>query len=124
MNINNPSFLAGIGIGTLVTAAVTTYLHTRNDKSTESGAAAKQSSSAKSSPETKEEAAEKKKKAFQPVVNGVLDIPMAVMTDSYKAAHYLMYPEATEMVAYGEFRTSFNKQKDDSRFIFFGMRYG
>ncbi len=52
----------------------------------------------------------------------IASIPMAVMTDSYKATHFLMYPEAQEMVAYGEFRTSFGKRDDDQRFVFFGIR--
>jgi hypothetical protein len=28
-------------------------------------------------------------------------LPIAVLTDSYKAGHPLMYPNAQEMVAYG-----------------------
>ena len=49
-------------------------------------------------------------------------IPMAVMADSYKAGHFLMYPEAKEMVAYGEFRVPFPGM-NDNRFIFYGMDY-
>src|SRR5688572_15369365 len=52
-----------------------------------------------------------------------LGLPLSVLTDSYKASHFLMYPEAELMVAYGEFRGNFQKDKTDSRFIFYGMRY-
>ena len=34
-----------------------------------------------------------------------------------------MYPEAELMVAYGEFRAPFQKDPNDSRFVFYGMRY-
>jgi len=50
-------------------------------------------------------------------------IPLSVLTDSYKASHFLMYPDAQMMVAYGEFRASFAKDPEDSRFVFYGMRY-
>jgi nicotinic acid phosphoribosyltransferase len=50
-------------------------------------------------------------------------VPVSVLTDSYKASHYLMYPEAKLMVAYGEFRGAFNKDPDDTRFVFYGIRY-
>lgn len=52
-----------------------------------------------------------------------MPVPVAVLTDSYKASHFLMYPESKQMVAYGEFRSPFQKDPDDSRFVFFGMRY-
>lgn len=48
---------------------------------------------------------------------------MSVLTDSYKASHFLMYPAAQLMVAYGEFRGPFNKDPLDSRFVFYGIRY-
>eukprot|EP01114_Cavostelium_apophysatum_P007401 TRINITY_DN1949_c0_g1_i3.p1 TRINITY_DN1949_c0_g1~~TRINITY_DN1949_c0_g1_i3.p1 ORF type:complete len:532 (-),score=140.66 TRINITY_DN1949_c0_g1_i3:48-1580(-) len=51
------------------------------------------------------------------------DITIAVMTDSYKATHYLQYPESKCMVAYGEFRAPFENNKEDSRFVFYGIRY-
>jgi hypothetical protein len=38
---------------------------------------------------------------------GTASLPLAVMTDSYKACHPLMYPDAVRMVAYGEFRKGF-----------------
>jgi nicotinic acid phosphoribosyltransferase len=50
-------------------------------------------------------------------------VPISVITDSYKASHFLMYPEAQKMVAYGEFRAPFNKDKEDTRFISYGMRH-
>lgn len=49
-------------------------------------------------------------------------IPMPVRTDSYKAGHYLMYPNAKKMVAYGEFRKPYPGVGDD-RIVFYGMRY-
>ena len=48
---------------------------------------------------------------------------MSVLTDSYKAGHFTQYPDATKMVAYGEFRAPFEKDKTDTRFVFYGMRY-
>lgn len=55
-------------------------------------------------------------------------IPLSVLTDSYKAGHFLMYPDCQKMVAYGEFRSPYPLQlkteKDkDTRFVFYGMRY-
>jgi len=47
---------------------------------------------------------------------------MAVLTDSYKAGHFIQYPDARRMVAYGEFRKPFEGSKED-RFIFYGMRH-
>jgi nicotinamide phosphoribosyltransferase len=63
-----------------------------------------------------------------------LECPLTVMADSYKAGHHLMYPDALEMSAYGEFRAPFkvlNKgggsgDSDlikDSRIVFYGLRY-
>lgn len=49
-------------------------------------------------------------------------MPVSVLTDSYKASHFLMYPEADLMVAYGEFRSAFDKDPNDSRFVFYGIR--
>jgi len=48
---------------------------------------------------------------------------MSVMTDSYKAGHFIQYPEAQKMIAYGEFRAPFNNDKTDNRFVFYGIRY-
>ncbi|EGF76790.1 hypothetical protein BATDEDRAFT_33807 [Batrachochytrium dendrobatidis JAM81] len=50
-------------------------------------------------------------------------IPLPLLTDSYKVAHNQLYPDAVKMVAYGEFRASYNKDKTDSRIVFYGMRY-
>ena len=41
----------------------------------------------------------------------------AIMADSYKASHYLQYPPAQLMVAYGEFRSPFNHDSTDTRFV-------
>lgn len=53
----------------------------------------------------------------------ISDITIAVLTDSYKATHFQQYPDCKKMVAYGEFRTPFNGNKQDNRFVFYGMRY-
>jgi len=50
-------------------------------------------------------------------------IPLSILTDSYKAGHFLMYPECQKMVAYGEFRAPYEGDSSDTRFIFTGMRY-
>lgn len=47
-------------------------------------------------------------------------VPMFVRTDTYKASHFKMYPEAKKMVAYGEFREPFGQ---DHRIVFYGMNY-
>jgi nicotinamide phosphoribosyltransferase len=41
-----------------------------------------------------------------------LECPLTAMADSYKAGHHLMYPDAVEMSAYGEFRKPFQVFKD------------
>ena len=50
-------------------------------------------------------------------------VPLVLLTDSYKASHFRLYPEARKMVAYGEFRQSFEKDPEDSRILFYGLRY-
>lgn len=50
-------------------------------------------------------------------------VPMSVLTDSYKAGHFEQYPAANRMVAYGEFRAPFKRDKGDTRFVFYGIRY-
>jgi nicotinic acid phosphoribosyltransferase len=50
-------------------------------------------------------------------------LPISVLTDSYKAGHYAQYPPCKKMVAYGEFRRSFDGDPTDTRFVFFGIRY-
>ena len=41
-------------------------------------------------------------------------VPLSVLTDSYKACHPLVYPDATKMVAYGEFRKACGAHSRDS----------
>ncbi|KAH6569948.1 hypothetical protein BASA62_004544 [Batrachochytrium salamandrivorans] len=50
-------------------------------------------------------------------------IPLPLLTDSYKAAHNRLYPDALKMVAYGEFRSGYNNDKTDARIVFYGLRY-
>lgn len=50
-------------------------------------------------------------------------LPISVLTDSYKATHYLQYPKAQKMVCYGEFRAGYNKDKVDTRIVSYGLRY-
>mmetsp|Transcript_30148 Transcript_30148/g.71503 ORF Transcript_30148/g.71503 Transcript_30148/m.71503 type:complete len:575 (-) Transcript_30148:94-1818(-) len=53
-----------------------------------------------------------------------LECPVAVMTDSYKATHPWIYPEAQSMEAYGEFRARYKGVgADDDRFVFYGIRH-
>ena len=57
-----------------------------------------------------------------------LPVPMAVLTDSYKAGHFLMYPDADLMSAYGEFRAGYpdiftDNHKKDTRLVFYGLDY-
>jgi hypothetical protein len=50
-------------------------------------------------------------------------LPISVLADSYKASHFQMYPGAQRMVAYGEFRRGYDGDKEDTRLIFYGIRY-
>ena len=77
-------------------------------------------------------------------------VPISVLTDSYKATHFLQYPGATKMVAvggaggciahlgcpsssphhmrfsrpqYGEFRVGYQKDQEDTRIVSYGIRY-
>ena len=56
-------------------------------------------------------------------------LPVALLTDSYKAAHYAQYPAASKMVAYGSFRKAFKPREgsppdpDDRRLVVYGIRY-
>ena len=52
-----------------------------------------------------------------------LHLNPAVMADSYKASHYLQYPPAQLMVAYAEFRSPFDHDLTDTRFVWYGIRY-
>lgn len=49
-------------------------------------------------------------------------IPRTVHADSYKAGHAFMYPDAVKMVAYGEFRGPFQRDPEDHRIVYYGMR--
>eukprot|EP00798_Chlamydomonas_sp_ICE-L_P002407 gene2407-8718_t len=53
----------------------------------------------------------------------IAGVPISVLTDSYKATHFLQYPSASKMVAYGEFRSGYNKDRSDTRFVSYGIRY-
>ena len=52
-------------------------------------------------------------------------VPCFALADSYKAGHFLMYPECEKMVAYGEFREPMKGMMtngmQDNRFVFYGM---
>lgn len=50
-------------------------------------------------------------------------VPVSVLTDSYKISHYVQYPDCRKMVAYAEFREGFNKDKEDTRLIFYGIQH-
>lgn len=50
-------------------------------------------------------------------------VPLPLLTDSYKATHFRLYPQASKMVAYGEFRGGFDKDSADLRAVFYGIRY-
>ncbi|KAF9278416.1 hypothetical protein BGZ68_008588 [Mortierella alpina] len=52
-----------------------------------------------------------------------LNIPFAVLTDSYKITHPFIYPRAQKMVAYGEMRQAYDKDPNDNRIVFYGIRY-
>jgi len=49
-------------------------------------------------------------------------LPIAILTDSYKAGHFSQYPDANKMVAYGEFRKPYAGMSDE-RIVFYGIRY-
>lgn len=55
--------------------------------------------------------------------SGPLGIPLSVLTDSYKATHFRLYPDALKMTAYGEFRSGFENDETDTRIVFYGIRY-
>lgn len=56
-------------------------------------------------------------------MSGLFGVPLALLTDSYKTTHVYLYPDCNKMTAYGEFRSSYNKDKEDTRLVFFGIRY-
>ncbi|KAI8923441.1 nicotinate phosphoribosyltransferase family-domain-containing protein [Entophlyctis helioformis] len=51
------------------------------------------------------------------------NVPLPLLTDSYKTTHTFLYPEALKMVAYGEFRSGYDRDKTDTRILFCGIRY-
>jgi nicotinic acid phosphoribosyltransferase len=53
----------------------------------------------------------------------VSSIPLAVFADSYKTTHPLQYPDCEKMVAYGEFRCGYDKDKEDTRMVHYGIRH-
>ena len=54
----------------------------------------------------------------------MIDLPLPLLTDSYKSCHFKLYPKDLRMMmAYGEFRTSFGKDAQDERILFYGIRY-
>ena len=53
----------------------------------------------------------------------MLRVPLTLLTDSYKTTHPYLYPDATRMTAYGEFRQSYEKDLADKRIVFAGIRY-
>ena len=46
-------------------------------------------------------------------------LPIGILSDSYKAGHFTQYPKATE-ASTGEFRRGYNKDKEDTRCVFYG----
>ncbi|KAJ2843932.1 hypothetical protein J3B02_005115, partial [Coemansia erecta] len=56
-------------------------------------------------------------------MSGPFGLPMPLLTDSYKASHFALYPDAQRAVAYAEFRHSYEKDADDERIVFYGIRY-
>lgn len=50
-------------------------------------------------------------------------VPISLLSDSYKASHFMQYPDCKKMVAYGEFRAGFDKDKADTRLVSYGIRY-
>ncbi|KAJ2806403.1 hypothetical protein H4R21_000879 [Coemansia helicoidea] len=56
-------------------------------------------------------------------MSGPFGLPLPLLTDSYKASHYALYPAAQEAVAYVEFRHGFDKDDGDQRMVFYGLRY-
>ena len=50
-------------------------------------------------------------------------LPIGILSDSYKAGHFTQYPKATEASAYGEFRSGYDKDEEDTRIVFYGIRY-
>ncbi|RKP16430.1 NAPRTase-domain-containing protein, partial [Rozella allomycis CSF55] len=51
------------------------------------------------------------------------NVPFPLLTDSYKVSHPEQYPDAKKMVAYAEFRCGYDKDVQDQRIIFYGLRF-
>ncbi|CAG8637687.1 1130_t:CDS:10, partial [Ambispora gerdemannii] len=56
-------------------------------------------------------------------MSGIHGIPLFLLADSYKPSHSFLFPEAKKAVAYAEFRSGFNGDKEDTRIVFYGIRY-
>ncbi|CAG8570959.1 6145_t:CDS:10 [Paraglomus occultum] len=56
-------------------------------------------------------------------MSGPFGIPLGVLTDSYKASHAFLYPQTVKTVAYGEFRAGYERDRDDTRLVFYGIRF-
>ncbi|KAJ2548277.1 hypothetical protein EV175_004892 [Coemansia sp. RSA 1933] len=56
-------------------------------------------------------------------MSGPSGLPLPLLTDSYKASHFAMYPAMQEATAYAEFRQGFDGDEDDQRIVFCGIRY-
>ncbi|ORX70899.1 nicotinamide phosphoribosyltransferase [Linderina pennispora] len=56
-------------------------------------------------------------------MSGPLGLPLPLLTDSYKASHFAIYPPAKQATAYGEFRSGFKHDTKDTRIVFYGLRY-
>ncbi|KAJ2724076.1 hypothetical protein GGI07_002197 [Coemansia sp. Benny D115] len=56
-------------------------------------------------------------------MSGPFGLPLPLLTDSYKASHYALYPDAQRAIAYAEFRHALDKDSQDQRIIFYGLRY-
>jgi nicotinic acid phosphoribosyltransferase len=56
-------------------------------------------------------------------MSGPFGIPLPVLTDTYKISHPFQYPDSKKMVAYSELRCGYNKDKEDTRILFYGIGY-
>ncbi|KAJ2005047.1 hypothetical protein GGI04_000837 [Coemansia thaxteri] len=56
-------------------------------------------------------------------MSGPFGLPLALLTDSYKASHFALYPAAEQATAYCEFRHGYDKDASDERMVFCGLRY-
>ncbi|KAJ2124856.1 hypothetical protein IW147_001461 [Coemansia sp. RSA 720] len=56
-------------------------------------------------------------------MSGPFGLPLALLTDSYKASHAAVFPSARSATAYAEFRQPFNNDPNDQRMVFYGLQY-